>query len=175
MQWKEALIDAALEGKRFTRLSDFRIRDKVIPAMVSDIEARQAVEIRKHNNWTLNLDGWTCCSGLSHYATMIGDKVSQMYLDNLELDLKRHTAAELLRSLKIVIAPFISNIRAIVTDSPNVMIRLRADLHAEYHHIIPIRCPLHALNLLCRDLVKYPEIADTVTKISKLVVFFFQL
>lgn len=40
---QEAEIRAAQEGKIFNRLSDFRIRDKVIPVMVWDIIAMQAV------------------------------------------------------------------------------------------------------------------------------------
>lgn len=59
-----------------------------------------------------------------------------------------------------------------MTDSPNVMVKMRNDLHKELNHIVPIRCPLHALNLITQDIALSTKIKPITDKLSRLVSYF---
>ena len=41
---------------------------------------------------------------------------------------------------------------ALVTGSPNVMEKMRSDIHKDFKNIIPLKCSLHVLNLISKDI-----------------------
>lgn len=103
------------------------MRTTVLDSITVKVLARQALEIALIMFWTLSLDGWTDISGNSVYAVLLICGTQQHYIGNLEIDLKRHTSDNILAALEYILGDHINRIRAIVTDSPNVMKKLRAD------------------------------------------------
>lgn len=146
------------------------MRTKILPAITAKVEERQRIGIAAKNSWTLSLDGWTDVSGNSIYAVLLINGMQQHYLGNLELNLKRHKADVILLELEKLVGDNSGRIRAIVTDSPNVMKKLRKDYCDKNPATHNIKCVLHELNLLCKDVVKSQFVDDD--PISAIVMFF---
>lgn len=140
--------------------------------MVDEITARQRQTVFESDSWTISLDGWKDCSRIHYYSVMLVCKKSQIFLTNLRLDMKRPTSPNLMAELIRVVEPYITQIKAVVTDSPNAMTKLRKDICAIYAAIVNIRCPLHAINLMCHDIVKCPDIKPIVANMSRMVIYF---
>lgn len=66
----------------------------------------------------------------------------------------------------------IKKCKAVVTDSPNVMKRLRLDFCAKYPWIVNVKCVLHVMNLIIQDFVKHDLVEPWAKEISILVTFF---
>jgi hypothetical protein len=63
-------------------------------------------------------------------------------------------------------------IDVIVSDSPNVMIKLGKNISVSYPHIVRIRCCLHEFNLIAKDILKYPQKKGIINGNLKLVNYF---
>ncbi|CAG8670315.1 18041_t:CDS:2 [Cetraspora pellucida] len=107
---------------------------------------------------TIALDGWQDISRNSIYGFM-ALKEDQEY-DELEKILQ-------LSSLAIN-----SSVIACVMDNPLVMIKMRTDLQKDYPNIVPIRCCLHAFNLLAKNISAFRPLLTVIKNNQKLVNFF---
>lgn len=142
----------------------------MLDSITVKVLARQALEIALIMFWTLSLDGWTDISGNSVYAVLLICGTQQHYIGNLEIDLKRHTSDNILAALEYILGDHIIRIRAIVTDSPNVMKKLRADFCEKYSWVHNLGCVLHEINLVIKDVVRSESIDNE--PISTMVIFF---
>lgn len=154
------------------RLSDFRLRSTILPKITQDVLDRQKIQLEVHSHWTLSLNGWTDKSKNSVYTVILVDRNEQHYMGNLNLSLQRHTASNILNSLKSLLEQRISKIGAIVTDNPNTMLRMTEDFCKKYPRVLNIGCILHAINLVCKDLVQSDMINDEAKSVCSLVVYF---
>jgi hypothetical protein len=115
-------------------------------------------ELKKANNFTLILDGWTDISRNSIYGFMLlyGDSCHAV-LDIKDMSATRHDAKLILKTTEEVIkaSPItFDSIRAICTDNPSVMISFRRMLAMKYKHIVCLPCGLHVLNLVSKSICK---------------------
>ncbi|CAG8720486.1 10884_t:CDS:2 [Cetraspora pellucida] len=97
---------------------------------------------------TICLDGWTDASGNSIYRFMI---------------LKEHQ--------KHIIDIMSSSI-ACVTDNLSIMVLMKNLLKEQYLNIVPIRCCLHAFNLIVKDIAGFTGTVSVCKNNQKLVNFF---
>lgn len=125
------------------RLTDYRMRTTVLPKIVSQVEERQLEKISAHSNWTLSIDGWTDVSKNNIYAVILVDLHEQHYLGDLCLGSQRHNTDNICEALKEKVSSCINRISAIVTDSPHVMIKVRANFCEENQRISNLSCCLH--------------------------------
>lgn len=160
------------ESKGRQRLSDFRMRTKVLPRLYLEHKKQQVDCIEKHNNWTLCLDGWEDSSHNSIVAVMLIDHSSHHYIGNLELDGVLHSAENIEATLKELLGDNIDRVKGIVTDSPNVNVKFRQSFCANNTHVLNLRCVLHVLNLIIKDLLQDPFVKPIAKDVSKLVTFF---
>lgn len=161
-----------LAGKTYRQLTDTRLRREVIGRLDGRAITEQQKIIQQHHNWTVSLDGWEDCTHISYYAVLLVDNKRALYLDNLELDHKRHTADIIREELKKVLTPYLSRVKAIVTDSPTTMNKMRNELHKDLPHIVVIRCVLHVINLISKDVYSSPTIKPLVKKLTTVASFF---
>jgi hypothetical protein len=106
---------------------------------------------------TLNLDGWSdqCRRSLYEY-NVITDSRRAIVLSLADVSSSSHTADFLVDKLESVLARISTNInitskiRAIVTDNPNTMQKMREVFISKpkNQHIIGLRCFAHAINLI---------------------------
>lgn len=160
------------ETKGRTRLSDYRMRSKVLPDLTDKAENSEAQSLEKHSNWTMSLDGWTDVSGNSIVAVMLVDGDKNHYIGNLDLDYVRHTAENIKAELIKLMGDKMNIAKAVVTDNPRVMLKLRNELCSGSSHLISLNCVLHGLNLVCKDTLKTNEVEPWVGDITRLVTFF---
>lgn len=149
------------------------MRTTVLKSILLKVEERQEQEINKIYFWTISLDGWKDISGNSVYAVLLTCGSQQHYIGNLEIDLQRHSSDNILKALGAIVGEHSNRTRAIVTDSPNVMKKLRSDFCAIYPRVHNLACVLHELNLLVKDVVNSKDIDDD--PISTMVIFFLTL
>lgn len=143
-----------------------------MPAIAAEVEKRQVQVIAEHTNWTLTLDGWTDVSSNSIYAVMLMDGTTQHYLGNLDFHQSRHTADNILASLEELLGERVNYVKAIVTDSPAVMVKFRESYCKRNKGVVNLGCVLHVINLVCKDVIKLPTVLPTAQSLSRLVVFF---
>lgn len=143
------------EIKGRQRLSDYRLRNKILPALLEDAQAKVNESLSLHNDWTLSMDGWKDVSGNSIVAVMMIDPESQHYLGNLELDYLIHSAANLKVTLNNLLGNKINMCKAIVTDNPRVNVRFREDFCSEHEHITNLKCVLHVINIIMKHFVNH--------------------
>lgn len=110
---------------------------------------------------------WAC-----FYSVMLVNGIEQHYIGNLELDSVRHTTLNIKEQLNVLLKDYLPNIKAIVTDSPNVMVRMRQDFCEENSQIIPLRCVLHQFNLVCKGVFSHPSIKPMVKEFTTMATFF---
>ncbi|CAG8693720.1 439_t:CDS:2, partial [Cetraspora pellucida] len=109
---------------------------------------------------TICLDGWTDISGNSIYGFMILKECEEHVTDIVDLSANRHKATFIMNKIQEV---FISNgfkmssAIACVTDNPPVMVSIKNLLNDKYQSIIPIRCCLHAFNLIVKNIAGFTE------------------
>ncbi|OAV96461.1 hypothetical protein PTTG_26306 [Puccinia triticina 1-1 BBBD Race 1] len=133
-------------------------------------------KIKKQTQMTLSLDGWTDNSGNSIYSLMALKGAKRKYfLDILDLHQKRHTADNIFlapkKSLKSKQVEM-DQICAITTDSPSVMTKLRRLVNAEHPHILKVHCVLHVFNLIAKQVVNLPSMANVIKTNKTLVNYF---
>lgn len=61
------------------------MRTKVLTSIVNTVNEGQAQKLKRHDCWTVTLDGWTGISSNRVYAVMLLDLKEQHYLGNLEI------------------------------------------------------------------------------------------
>ena len=64
------------------------------------------------------------------------------------------------------------SIKAVTTDSPNVMIKFRRRMAEEYNHMITLPCALHVANTFCKDICKIYRVKSIVKRNCAVVNFF---
>lgn len=153
-------------------LSAYRMRTSVLDKLSSSVDKRQSDCLERHSNWTLSIDGWTDSSHNNLLAVLLEDKETQHYLGNLELGDEKHTADNIHRALVSLLGEKIKLIKGFVTDNPNVMLKLRSQFCTEFPHIYNLKCVLHVLNLVSKDVIWSTEAKIIAGQINKLAVFF---
>ncbi|BBN12301.1 hypothetical protein MPTK1_5g18930 [Marchantia polymorpha subsp. ruderalis] len=135
-------------------------------------------KLKKHakiRDLTICLDGWTDGFGYFIYGFMALWQEIEHVLEINDLSAQRHNAdfrkQELVEVLKLN-GINTSSVIACVTDNPSVMVKMRNDLKADFPNIIPIRCCLHAFNLLIKDITAFPSLLVTCKSNQQLVNFF---
>lgn len=97
----------------------------------------------------MSVDEAKDCSRIGYYAVMLLNAIipRQVYLGNAPV--VRGTSDNIREGVKELIKPYLHKIRAIITDSPNVMVKMRTDL---LKNKSSIRCLLHVLNMITQDI-----------------------
>lgn len=165
---------AKYETKGRTRLSDYRLRTVVLPNLAEKAKSEQAFSVEQHDNWTLSLDGWSDISGNKIVAVMMLDGTKKHYIGNLDVKPgERHTADRLVTALVSLMGDeMLKRCKAIVTDSPNVMRKLRKMICDKYPNMVNLSCALHFHNLIMQDLIKHSAVTGWAKDISRLCNFF---
>lgn len=153
-------------------LSAYRMRTSVLDKLSSSVDKRQSDCLERHSNWTLSIDGWTDSSHNNLLAVLLEDKEMQHYLGKLELGDEKHTADNIHRALVSLLGEKIKLIKGFVTDNPNVMLKLRSQFCTEFSLIYNLKCLLHVLNLVSKDVIWSTEAKIIAGQINKLAVFF---
>ena len=129
------------------------------------ILTQEVVHVEKNNeslmveadHLTLNLDGWTDRCGRSLYDfNVITENRNAIVLSVLDLSVHSHTAPFIVDRVDAVLqrastkCNIESKLRAIVTDNPNGMIKMRELFISKpgNRHILSFRCFAHAINLI---------------------------
>lgn len=170
VEWQNKIAECARSGISTKRLSDSRFRKNILPKMTEKVNEKQKKAIEEKDNWTVSVDEWKDCSKISYYAVMLVSSESQIYIGNAPVD--RGTSDNIRFGVIDIIQPYLSKIRALVTDSPNVMVKMRNDLQKDIRSVIPIRCPLHAINLITQDIANSAKIKPITDNMSRLVAYF---
>ncbi|CAF2133421.1 unnamed protein product [Rotaria magnacalcarata] len=129
---------------------------------------------------TLNIDGWSdrCHRSLYEY-NVITDNRKAIILSLIDISKSSHTAEYLVNRLEIVLARasisvnMISKIRAIVTDNPNTMQKMRQLFVSKPNnqHIIELRCFAHAVNLMTGDVIQHVYAKNIINKVTTITSF----
>ncbi|MBW0500190.1 hypothetical protein O181_039905 [Austropuccinia psidii MF-1] len=170
-QFQEELVRSP-----FNLLNRFEISNNILPQMHAKHELSLMRDLNNQDNLTLSLDGWTDVSGNSIYAMLLlRGQYFKRFVEILDLNCVRHTSDNILKAIKQVIKDkniLPEKISAVVTDSPSVMVKFQALIQKEFPHIQKIFCILHILNLVAKNMVSHPSIANTVKNNRSLVSFF---
>ena len=84
---------------------------------------------------------------------------------------ERPTSENLLNNLQGSLAQLLiktRNVIAFVSDSLFVMVKMRLKLYENHDNITPIRCCLHQMNLLTKDLMHHEQMARVFIVNSKI-------
>ena len=96
-------------------------------------------------------------------------------LDCVKLSSKQHTAIFLLGEVNKTVAELAfewDKIKATVTDSPSVMLKLRRIFKEANPHVIVLACTRHAANTLAKDMCKTKPVRNFINSNCKIVNFF---
>lgn len=158
--------------KGINRLSDFRLRTAILPKLQQEADEMEVKCLARHDGWTLSLDGWTDVSGSEIVAVLLLDGSTRLYIGNLNLRDKRHTAVNLYEALNDLLGDRFARVKGIVTDNPRVMNRLRDMVVDKHPHVVEMGCCLHVLNLVCKTVISSNFVQPWAKKTSRLVSFF---
>ena len=172
------LIDYASSKRPECHISSSTtMRYQLLNNFVTKIKLSNAEQISTCSNLTIAMDGWTDITGKSLYAIFAISSSKQHLLSIDDLSSVQNNALNLKDHLKSVvfqhnrIEP--SSVIAIVTDTPRVMESMKSNIQAEYNNIIPLKCVLHVLNLMCKDIGSL-EISKEVIKDNSAIVNYFK-
>ncbi|MBW0549116.1 hypothetical protein O181_088831 [Austropuccinia psidii MF-1] len=145
----------------------------ILPLLHAKHEAMILHQISSCQRMTLSIDGWTDISGFSIYALLLlrGQYIKQ-FVEILDLNLKRHTAENLVEAVKNCLdrkCISLKNISAVVTDSPSVIIKLQNLLTKDKPYIMKTHCVLHAFNIISKHFIMHPTMA-LIVKGNKVLV-----
>jgi hypothetical protein len=134
-----------------------KLAHEVLTQEVVYVEIKNESLLAEAAHLTLNIDGWSdrCRRSLYEY-NVITDSRKAIVLSLIDVSRDSHTAEFLVNRLESVLARASTNvnitskIRAIVTDNPNVMQKMRDIFISKpgNQHIIELRCFAHAINLI---------------------------
>ena len=122
------------------------------------------------------MDGWSDVTGKSIYAVVAISSSTEYILSIDDLSAIQHNAENLKEYLTSIIfqnnciEP--SSIIALVTDTPHVMEKMKSEIQKDNKNIIPLKCVLHVLNLISKDIAHHQISRDTINSNSKIVNFF---
>jgi hypothetical protein len=126
--------------------------------------------------FTMLWDGWTDCSGNSIYGlTLLFDYDQSEIIDIVKMNDVRHTAVNQMLEIESRFEQSsvpIGHVKVFVTDSPNVMLKLRRDMCAKYKHMIGLPCALHVLNTMCKDMCQVSFAKQNIQSMCRIVNFF---
>jgi hypothetical protein len=134
-----------------------RLSRDILTQEVLHVEKKNVTLLNEAAHLTLNLDGWSDQCGRSLYEyNVITDSRQAIVLSLIDISINSHSATFLHDRLEAVLlrasttTNITAKIRAIVTDNPNVMIKLRELFITKpgNQHIIELRCFAHAINLI---------------------------
>ena len=171
------LIDYASHNRSNCRLhSSTTMRYQYFNNFVSSIKSKNIQQLKADSNITIAMDGWTDCTGNSIYAIIALSPPIEYILSIEDLSSVQHNAQNLKQHLTSVlfenncIDP--SSLVALVTDSPNVMEKMRSDIHKDFKNIIPLKCSLHVLNLISKDIAHLENSHEIIKDNCKIINFF---
>lgn len=174
--FKECIKKLTSKVSRGYRLPDRKVLvQQIIPVISRDLEVQMYEQLKRETNFTLSLDGWSDISQTSVYALMLmRNDGKRYYIGDLKLHGQRHTSANILRETLdlLMVHNLMPKVKAVVTDSRTTMVRFRNDLCAQYPSVLPLRCSLHAFNLIAKDILKSHHSRDTVKRNLALVNYF---
>ncbi len=134
-----------------------KLAGEVLTQEVLYVENKNESLLAEAAHLTLNIDGWSdrCRRSLYEY-NVITDNRKAIVLSLVDISSYNHTADFLVNKLESVLARINTNIsitskiRAIVTDNPNTMQKMREVFISkpENQHIVTLRCFAHAINLI---------------------------
>ena len=96
-------------------------------------------------------------------------------LDTIDLSHLRHTAENLKDQTLIVFEHLgigLRKFKAVVTDNPSVVVKMRRLLSADYPHILDLRCFAHAINLLASGYLRHETAKSALKRSCRLVMYF---
>jgi hypothetical protein len=143
------------------RLPDRNKLSRVILTQeVVQVEKNNESLINEADHLTLNLDGWTDRCGRSLYEfNVITENRKAVVLSLLDVSVHSHTAPFIVDRVEAVLqrastkCDIERKLRAIVTDNPNVMAKMRELFISkpDNRHILSFRCFAHAINLIAGE------------------------
>ena len=111
------------------------------------------------------MDGWTDTTGNSIYAIIAISPTIESILSIDDLSSVQHNAQNLKQHLTSVLFQNYcldpSSIVALVTDSPNIMQKMKFDIQNEFKNIISTKRAFHVLNLIKKG-IAHLEIARSI-------------
>lgn len=132
----------------------------ILTQEVVQVEKNNDSLINEADHLTLNLDGWTDRCGRSLYEfNVITENRRAVVLSLVDVSVHSHTAPFIVDRLQTVLQRASTNcdierkLRAIVTDNPNVMAKMRELFISKPNngHILSFRCFAHAINLIAGE------------------------
>jgi hypothetical protein len=132
----------------------------ILTQEVVHVEKSNDCLINEADHLTLNLDGWTDQCGRSLYEfNVITENRKAIVLSLIDVSAHSHTAPFIVDRLDDVLqrastkCNIENKIRAIVTDNPNTMIKMRELFISKpkNRHILSFRCFAHAINLIAGE------------------------
>lgn len=134
-----------------------KLANEILTEEMALVESKNESLLGEAAHLTLNIDGWNDRCGRSLYEyNVITDNRKAIVLSLLDISTYHHTAEFLVQKLESVLARISTNInvtskiRAIVTDNPTTMRKMRELFISKpgNQHIIELRCFAHAINLI---------------------------
>lgn len=134
-----------------------KLANEILTEEMVFVERKNESLLAEAAHLTLNIDGWSDQCGRSLYEyNIITDSRRAVVLSLIDISNHHHTAEFLVQKLESVLARVSTTInitpkiRAIVTDNPTVMRKMRDDFIFKpgNQHIIGLRCFAHAINLI---------------------------
>lgn len=150
------------------------VSDRLLQKRYSECLLELGDQLKDVNDVTLTMDGWEDVSNNSIYAVIAITSTKQWILDIVHFT-GRPTANALLQQLLLSTNKTLlrlTSIVAFVSDSPTTMIRLRSNLVNLHPNMVPLRCCLHQLNLITKDVSAQCTMKQVFKKNCKLINFF---
>ncbi|CAF1410262.1 unnamed protein product, partial [Didymodactylos carnosus] len=147
------------------------------------VESKNDEMLNEAQHLTLNMDGWTDQAGHSLYEyNVVTETRKNVILALKDLSEFNHTATFLTDQLDNVLqrssitSNIVKKIRAIVTDNPDVMKKMRETFISKllHQHVLSLRCFGHAINLIACDVVKHSFSSKLLSKLSTVTTYFNQ-
>ncbi len=114
-------------------------------------------DLSKHKDWTISCDGTTDVTKIATYVFNISRAGSQHYLKIVDLSAQRHSAEELAQSVEDTLSDYdinLNHVIAVATDNTGNVTSMKELLQQKSDgRIIPIKCFLHWLNLIVKDIM----------------------
>ena len=157
-------------------LSSTSMRYQLLNNFATKIRSNNVEQLSTNTDITIAMDGWTDVNGQSIYAITAISSSNQYLLSIYDLSSIQHNAQNLKQHLTSIIFqnnkidP--SSIIALVTDTPKVMEKMKSDIQNEYKNIISLKCALHVLNLICKDITQLDTSKEIIQDNSTIINYF---
>ncbi|KAF6134636.1 hypothetical protein GIB67_002037 [Kingdonia uniflora] len=151
------------------------LRGHLFTEMFSEHLQKKRSHFPSINDYTICFDGFTDVSENSIYAYMLLTEETDHVLEIADLSAAQHSSIELKERLLSSLyraRALLDNAIACVTDSPATMVKVQSDFQVMHPNVIPIRCCLHAFNLVVKDILGFPLFVN-VCKLNQALVNYF--